>query len=120
MALIKTGNGVTSITGKMAGNIYKRDGSGQHCNSIPRQVRHDPNTTQKTRRAAFSRLWHYYWRVAINQEQRNLWYIEAATHPTTNKLGEKIFLTGFQYFLRINLNRLVAGQRVFAEPDEKD
>jgi len=39
MALAKTGNGIISITGKMAGNVFKQDASGQHVQSRPRLVK---------------------------------------------------------------------------------
>lgn len=54
MALTKLGPGIASITGKMAGNVFKRDGSGQHIVSMPR-ILHKPSTElQKMQRAWYS------------------------------------------------------------------
>jgi hypothetical protein len=54
MALIKTDPLITSISGKMAGNVFKRDASGQHVVSMPR-ILHKPSTPlQKKQRAWYS------------------------------------------------------------------
>lgn len=51
MALAKTGDGIISITGKMAGNIFKRDASGQHVTSCQRHVGTHSTDLQKKQRA---------------------------------------------------------------------
>lgn len=54
MALSKLAPGIISITGKMAGNVFKRDASGQHTVSYPR-VLHKPSTPkQKNQRAWYA------------------------------------------------------------------
>jgi hypothetical protein len=52
MALSKLAPGIISITGKMAGNVFKRDASGQHTVSYPR-VLHKPSTTEQKKQRAW-------------------------------------------------------------------
>ena len=51
MALAKTTPGIISITGKMAGNVFKRDASGQHVVSYPRKLSKPSSALQKPQRA---------------------------------------------------------------------
>lgn len=54
MALAKTGNGVTDISGSIAGNVFARDSSGLHVRSTPRHV-NSPTPAQLNQRRAFAR-----------------------------------------------------------------
>lgn len=54
MALAKTGNGVTDISGSMAGNVFARDSSGLHIRPKPRRV-NSPTPAQLKQRNAFAK-----------------------------------------------------------------
>lgn len=54
MALSKLGKGITSITGKLGGDVYKRDSSGQHIISKPRTLHKLSSPDQHKQRAWYS------------------------------------------------------------------
>lgn len=54
MALVKPGGGIVDIRGKLAGTVFKRDGSGLHCVSLPRRVKKAATKPQKQQR-----YWYY-------------------------------------------------------------
>lgn len=58
MALIKPGQGITDISGSMAGNVFARDSSGLHVRSKPRHV-NSPTPAQRKQRNAFSKAKQY-------------------------------------------------------------
>lgn len=47
-----------------------------------------------------------YWGETLDQAQRDAWDMYASNVPWTNPLGETIFLTGQQHFLRCNIPRI--------------
>lgn len=58
MSLVRTGGGVTDISGSMAGNVFARDSSGLHVRSNPRRVK-QCTPAQLIQRRAFARARKY-------------------------------------------------------------
>jgi hypothetical protein len=54
MALIIPSPGIIDISGKMAGNVFKRDKSGLHCVSMPRLLHKESTPAQHKQRAWYS------------------------------------------------------------------
>ena len=68
---------------------------------------------QQNRRAALS-TWASYWATTLTQLQRTGWDNWAAMSPTTNKLGDTIYVTGFNAFVRTNAMLQLIGEAVQA------
>lgn len=115
MALAKMGGGIVEITGKFAGNVFKRDASGQHTQALPRTLKRNPSSSQRTQRNAWRRC-NVYWLKNMTEANRTLWMMYAASHPTTNKQGSQITLTAYQSFLSINLVRAANNLTITATP----
>lgn len=50
MALVRTGDGIIDIRGKLGGNVFSRDGSGLHCCSLGSRKKNNPSKSQKLQR----------------------------------------------------------------------
>lgn len=124
MAQVKFGGGVTAISGSIAGSTFGRNRFGFYIR--PRTKPVNPNSAgQAGIRSAMSYLTAY-WHATLTPAQRVAWTTYAAAVAMKNRLGETIYLTGFNHFIRSNaelVNRsltLVAdGPTVLALP-EKD
>lgn len=122
MALIKFGGGITEMRGSIAGNVYSRNRYGAYARA--RTVPINPNTAlQQAVRATLAVLT-VRWSQTLTAVQRTAWNLYAANVTMTNKLGEAINLSGFNHYIRSNLefrNRLAgntdAGPTVFEIPD---
>jgi len=66
---------------------------------------------QQNRRAALS-TWSSYWATTLSQAERTGWNNWAAMSPTTNKLGDTIYVTGFNAFVRTNAMLQLIGEAV--------
>lgn len=117
MATVKTGTGIISIKGTVAGNVYRRSKHGQTIQATPRAVAKTPSSSQKKRRNA--------WRTCQNYIQSNVssqltqrWTAYAEQHPVTNKIGEKKTLTWLQMFMSINIIRVYNDVAVLQYPPD--
>ena len=94
-------------SGSLAGNTFSRNRGGQYIRSRATPV--NPNTAQQIAvRGAFSDL-AALWSTTLTQAQRDAWNTYAANVPVLNRLGDSIFLTGFNMYLRSNTPRMQAG-----------
>lgn len=109
------GAGIVEIAGKLAGNIFKRDSSGQHTQTFPRIVKRGPSAGQRLQRNSW-RSCNSYWLETLTNNNRTLWNNYAMLHPITNKQGRLITLNAYQSFLSINIVRVAAGTAILASP----
>lgn len=116
MAMIKRGPGIENFSGKVGGVIYRNDHCGAHVQAPPRYIEHEPTPSQKSRRGCFQRLWFHYWKRVVTREQRDLWWTYSYNHPHRNKKGETVYLTAFNQFVAININRCTKGQMILLDP----
>lgn len=101
MALIKFGGGITEMRGSMAGNVYSRNRYGAYIRSRTKPT--NPNTpAQQAVRAALAFLTDR-WAQTLTAAQRTAWNLYGASVVMLNKLGENINLTGFNHYIRSNL-----------------
>lgn len=106
MALVKFGNGVAAMSGKVDGTVFSRNTYGAIARGWAKPV--DPKTDkQMSIRAAFSTQ-SQTWRT-LTAAQRNAWISLASTVTFVNRLGENIFLTGQAMFVKLNNNLISAG-----------
>ena len=104
MALIKFGGGVTQATGSIGGTTFARNRFGNYNRSRTKPV--NPNTAlQSAARARLAYLAEY-WSSQLSADERGAWATYAAAVASLNRLGESVYLTGFNHFLRSNTTRL--------------
>lgn len=107
MALIKFGGGITEMRGSMAGNVFSRNKSGAYVRARTKPT--NPNTAlQQAVRNALAQLT-VRWSQTVTAAQRTAWNLYASSVSMTNKLGESIFLSGFNQYLRSNIVLLQSG-----------
>lgn len=106
MALIKLTAIIDQISGKLNGTIFARNKGGNYVKrlSIPAnpQTQHQQNV--RNRFSYISKEWRN-----LTEEQRQSWREIAKVRTVRNRLGEERFLSGFQWFQKININSTLAG-----------
>lgn len=105
MALVKFNAGIASITGKVAGFYFSRDGSGEHIRKLPAKKSH-ATAKQFSVRKAYRQILNLFYYGDISQSDLDKWYQYCTTHPVTNALGERHYLKPFNWFLRFNMPRI--------------
>jgi len=100
MALVKMGGGVIAMSGSIAGNTFARNRSGNYVRARTKPV--NTNTqAQQDIRTVMSFLTNL-WSVTITAPARTAWNTYANAIAMKNRLGESIYLTGFNHFIRSN------------------
>lgn len=103
MANVKYGGGVIQISGSIAGTVFARNRFGNYCR--PRTKPVNPNSIRQSRirtiLATLSERWH----TTLDSTQRSAWNTYAAAIAMKNRLGEVIYLTGFNHYIRSNVVR---------------
>jgi len=101
MALVKFGGGITQMSGSIAGNTFARNRYGNYVRARTKPV--NPNTAaQGAIRSAVSWCTER-WRNTLSGIQRVAWGNYADAVAMKNKLGESTFLSGFNQFVRSNV-----------------
>lgn len=123
MALVKYGGGIIQMTGSVAGNTHARNRYGNYVRARTKPV--NPNTARQVAvRSAIAYLTER-WSETLTAAQRAAWNLYAASVTMKNKLGESIFLSGFNHYIRSNVNSVVialspvdAGPTIFELPSK--
>lgn len=103
MALVKYGGGIIQASGSIAGNTYARNRFGNYIR--PRTKPVNPNSAgQVLIRSALS-FYAARWHDTLDAAQRIAWGTYAAAIAMKNRLGETVYLTGFNHFIRSNVVR---------------
>lgn len=118
MAMVKLKTPIATISGSTGGTIFKRDRFCLHAYAKQTRLKTNPSATQKIRRNAFATCRLIYFKGELSQQERNEWDIFANSHPVPNRIGEAIYLTGFCWFVKKNINRIIAGNDPFWTPSE--
>lgn len=107
MALVKLGGGVVGISGSIAGNTFARNRYGAYMRARTKPI--NPNTArQQAVRSALATLTTT-WSQTLTAANRAAWKLYGESVSMLNRLGESIFLTGFNHFLRSNIPLSQAG-----------
>jgi hypothetical protein len=112
MALVKFGGGITGMSGSIAGSTFARNRFGNYIRPRTKPV-NPKSTTQHTIRgcmAYLADLWH----STLVAGERTAWSTYAAAVTVKNRLGETVYLTGFNMFIRSNSVRKYVGLNVVA------
>jgi len=110
MALVKYGGGITQVSGSVGGDVHARNRFGNYIRPRTKPVNpHSPR--QEASRAIVSYLAEY-WHTVLAASDRALWEIYAAAIAMSNRLGETVYLTGYNHFIRTNSSQLAMGEAV--------
>jgi len=106
-ALVTFGGGITEMRGSIAGNVYSRNRYGAYARARTKPI--NPNTSrQQAVRAAIAQLT-VRWSSTLTALQRIAWNLYASNVAMLNKLGEAIYLSGFNHYIRSNLALMRGG-----------
>ena len=100
MALVKFGGGVIQMSGSLAGNTYARNRSGNYVRARTKPV--NPKTSNQVLVRAIMQTLTARWSQTLTAGQRTAWNLYATSVSMKNKLGESIFLSGFNHYIRSN------------------
>lgn len=113
MALIKS-QVLTQASGSVGGLTYSHTAGGMYMRA--RSIPVNPNTgNQLDVRAAMTALVTA-WTETLSAAQRATWDLYGANTPTTNPLGEQIFLSGQNWYIACNTPRLQAQTKLGGAP----
>lgn len=103
MALAKYGGGIVQLSGSVAGNTFARNRFGNYVRARTKPV--NPQTDRQVLvRSAMATLTTR-WAQILTAVQRTAWNLYGSSVAMQNRLGETIFLTGFNHYIRSNLTR---------------
>ena len=121
MALVRYGGGVIQMSGSIAGNTYARNRYGNYVRARTKPV--NPNTARQVEVIAAVTTLTARWSQTLTAPQRIAWNLYGSSVAMKNKLGETVFLSGFNHYIRSNLIALMvpypvvdAGPTVFELP----
>lgn len=106
MAKITAGIIVSEIRGKVSGNVFSKNKGGAIVRNRVTPINRRSESQSKTRQtlAALAASWR-----GLTQDQRNSWNAAAPNFPQSDNLGQTIFLSGEQLYIRCNTNLSLAG-----------
>lgn len=107
MALIRYGGGIVQMSGSIAGDTFARNRYGNYSRARTKPT--NPNTARQVAiRSALATLTSR-WSATLTAPQRTAWNLYGQSVSMKNRLGEAVFLTGFNHYLRSNIPLLQAG-----------
>jgi hypothetical protein len=107
MALVKYGGGVIQMSGSIAGNTFARNRYGNYARAKTKPI--NPRTTLQSKvRSCLADLTDL-WSQDLLTAQRTSWNLYASSVAMKNKLGEVVYLSGFNHFIRSNMLLNIAG-----------
>lgn len=99
---------LASLSGSMNGMTAARNRYGAYLRN--RTIPVNPRTiAQESARDRMTQLVTA-WRDALSASERTAWENYAANSPVTNRVGDRVYLTGLACYVRLNALRLQAGQ----------
>ncbi len=110
MALVKFGGGVVGMAGSIAGNTFARNRSGSYVRAKTKPI-NPRSSAQSLARTTLATLT-YRWSQILTAAQRTAWNLYASSVAMKNKLGETIFLSGFNHYIRSNAFLMARGETV--------
>jgi len=108
MALIKFGGGIVQASGSIAGTVHARNRFGNY--TRPRTKPVNPRSSKQVVIREAIGLLTQKWHDVLSDAQRTAWNTYAAAVAMKNRLGEVIYITGFNHYCRVNVVRIQCGQ----------
>lgn len=103
MALVQYGAGIVQMSGSIAGSTFARNRSGNYSRARTKPI--NPNSYGQVKMRAVVSFLCEYWEQDLSSAQRAAWGVYASTVAMKNKLGQAIYLSGFNHFIRTNSGR---------------
>jgi len=100
MALIKYGAGVIQASGSIAGNTFARNRFGNYCRAKTKPV--NPRSGSQSAVRATLAFLTARWSQTLTEAQQEAWNLYGKGVAMKNRLGEVIFLYGFNHYIRSN------------------
>lgn len=100
MALVKFGGGIVQMSGSIAGNTFARNHYGNYVRARTKPV--NPQTARQQEVRAIIAVLTARWSTTLTAAQRTAWNLYGSSVAMTNKLGETVYLTGFNHYIRSN------------------
>jgi hypothetical protein len=100
MATVKYGAGIIAMSGSIAGMTLARNRFGSYCR--PRTKPVNPNSVQQAKCRTVMAQLAAYWNTTCTPAERLAWSTYAAAVSKKNRLGDTIYLTGFNHFIACN------------------
>lgn len=115
MALVRYGAGVVQMSGSIAGTTFARNKSGNYARARTTPV-NPSSDRQESVRASIAALSDR-WSNTVTAVQRTAWNLYASSVAMKNRLGEVIFLSGYNHYLRSNsILKLIGETEIDAGP----
>lgn len=106
-ALVRFGGGVIQMSGSIAGNTFARNRYGNYVRARTKPI-NPVSTAQQLIRNAIGELTAR-WGQVLTVGQRAAWALYASNVAMKNRLGEVVYLSGFNHFIRSNSIRVMLG-----------
>lgn len=110
MAQVRFAGGVGELSGSIAGNTFARNRSGFYVRHRTHPI--NPNTDRQVAVKASMAFITERWAQTLTGVQRAAWNLYASNVAMKNRLGESIFLTGFNHYIRSNVIRKMTAQAI--------
>jgi len=101
MALVKYGGGIIQASGSIAGTTHARNRFGNYIRARTKPV--NPNSLQQGHVRTSLSFLTMAWASVLTPAERIAWATYANAIAMKNRLGESIYLTGFNHFIRSNV-----------------
>jgi len=110
MAVVKFGALVAEARGKIGGVVFSKNSTSHYVRNLTVPV--NPNTArQQGIRAAIAFLTAR-WGDTLTKLQQDAWALYAANVVMKNKVGEDIYLSGFNHYIRSNAIRKITARTI--------
>lgn len=106
MATVKFGAGIIQMSGSIAGVTHARNRFGNYIR--PRTKPVNPNSSYQYAIRQYMKYYTERWHDTLSSTQRGAWATYAAAVPVKNRVGETVYLTGFNWYLAVNIVRAQA------------
>ncbi len=113
MASIKLAHVVSDIKGSIGGSIFGNTGNQRYLRTKTSQV--NRITTAQSKQRSFITSLTQSWRT-LSDTQRKLWNGFAENQTTTNRVGDNIQLTGFNWYVKLNSRLFLIAKTLLSIP----
>lgn len=112
MAKIKPSALIDTFSGKLNGSIFMNTNNGVvlKSNNFTQQPNSVAQSIVRNQIGQVSQIWR-----SLSSLQRSGWQAQAVNYPYTNSIGVVSYYTGYQLFLKLNLNRQFNGQNILLD-----
>jgi hypothetical protein len=113
MALVKYGEFIVAMSGKAGGTINSNNRGGKYAKNWARPVNRNTiyQIGARNTQTRFAQLWR-----TLTAAQRAAWIAAAPTFPYVNRVGDTVFLSGFNLYCKLNINLALVGVTPLTTP----